>query len=236
MASNLDSTMNKFNSLLEQSQKAMLCGPDCQKQETAKTLQQKYLDAQTNILTAPNQLNEAAKKYYTFTQGVSGYNTYVEKDLQTKVTEIANALTQNFVNSIKAAKTINETYSSQLINSQYAQQLYTKYLDENKELSYNLNEDTTDIFTNDRKTYYEEQGNDNLDWWYKIFFRLYLILLVAYIIFFFISSSNYSVVSKIFIFILLALYPFIAVPIFLFLMRLYHRFTSVLPKNAYLNI
>ena len=156
--------------------------------------------------------------------------------MQTKVTEIANALTQNFVNSIKAAKTINETYSSQLINSQYAQQLYTKYLDENKELSYNLNEDTTDIFTNDRKTYYEDQGNDNLDWWYKIFFRLYLILLVAYIIFFFISSSNYSVISKIFIFMLLAFYPFIAVPIFLFLMRLYHRFTSVLPKNAYLNI
>lgn len=236
MSNNLDSTMNQFNSLLQQSQKAMLCGPDCQKSEAAKTLQQKYLDAQVNLQTAPVQLQQAAKKYITYTQGEAGYDDYLNKELQTKADAIIATLKKSFTDSINSARTLSNTYSTQIINSQYANQMHEKYLEENALLDTRLKDNSYDIFTNDRKTYYEDQGIDNLKWWYALFFRLYFLLIICYIILFFISSSNFGIVSRIFILLCLIIYPFVAPYIFNFFVRLYYRFVSILPKNAYLHI
>jgi len=232
----MDSTMNQFNSLLEQSQKAMLCGPDCQKAEAAQTLQQKYLDAQVNLQTAPTQLQEAAKKYYTYTKGQAGYDDYLNSELQTKADAIIETLKKSFTDSISYAKTLSNTYSTQIINSQYASQMYEKYLEENAELDTKLKDNSYDIFTNDRKTYYEDQGIDDLKWWYSFFFRFYFIIVIAYVILFFISTSNFSIISRILILLGLIIYPFIAPRIFVFFVSLYYRFVSILPKNAYLNI
>lgn len=232
----MDSTMNQFNSLLEQSQKAMLCGPDCQKAEAAQTLQQKYLDAQVNLQTAPTQLQEAAKKYYTYTKGQAGYDDYLNSELQTKADAIIEILKKSFTDSISYAKTLSNTYSTQIINSQYANQVYEKYLEENALLDTTLKDNSYDIFTNDRKTYYEDQGIDDLKWWYSFFFRFYFIIIIAYVILFFISSSNFSIISRILILLGLIIYPFIAPRIFVFFVSLYYRFVSILPKNAYLNI
>lgn len=233
----MDSTMNQFNSLLEQSQKAMLCGPDCQKEETSQTLQQKYLDAQVNLQTAPTQLQEAAKKYYTYTKGQAGYDDYLNSELQTKADAIIETLKKSFSDSFSYAKTLSNTYSTQIINSQYANQVYKKYLEENALLDTTLKDNSYDIFTNDRKTYYEDQGIEDLKWWYSFFFRFYFIIIIAYVIlFFFISSSNFSIISRILILLGLIIYPFIAPRIFVFFVSLYYRFVSILPKNAYLNI
>jgi len=236
MSNNLDSTMNQFNSLLQQSQKAMLCGPDCQKAEAAQTLQQKYLDAQVNLQTAPIQLQQAAKKYITYTQGQAGYDDYINSELQTKADAIIETLKKSFTDSINSAKILSNTYSTQIINSQYASQMYEKYLEENAELDTKLKDNSYDIFTNDRKTYYEDQGIDDLKWWYVVFFRFYVIMILAYIILFFISTSNFSIFSRIFILLGLIIYPFIAPRIFTFFVGLYYRFVSILPKNAYLHI
>jgi hypothetical protein len=236
MANNLDSTMNQFNSLLQQSQKAMLCGPDCQKAEAAQTLQQKYLDAQVNLQTAPIQLQQAAKKYITYSQGQAGYDDYLNSELQKKADAIIATLKSSFANSLNSAKILSNTYSTQVINSQYASQIYEKYLTENAALESNLKDNSYDIFTNDRKTYYEDQGIDSLKWWYALFFRLYFLLVIAYIIIFFFSTSNFSIISRLLILLGLIIYPFIAPRIFTFFVHLYYRFVSILPKNAYLHL
>jgi len=228
--------MNQFNSLLQQSQKAMLCGPDCQKAEATQTLQQKYLDAQTNLQTAPIQLQEAAKKYYMYTKGQAGYDAYLNQDLETKADAIVATMQKSFTDSLNSAKTLTSTYSAQLINSQYADQLYKKYLAENSKLEAELNNNSHDIFTNDRKTYYEDQGIDNLKWWYTLFFRIYFLLVIAYVVVFFLSSSAFSIMTRIFILVCLVAYPFVAPYIFIFLLHLYYRVAAMLPKNAYLRI
>ncbi len=232
----MSDTMNQFNSLLQKSQKAMLCGPDCQKAEATRTLEQNYLAAQVNVQTAPTQLQEAAKKFFSYTQGPSGYSSYLNKDLQSKADTMVGNLKKTFADNMSSAKTLTSTYSTQLINSQYAKEIYDKYLEENKKYKSRLQDDTYDIFTNDRKTYYEDQGIDNLKWWYTFFFRLYAILIFAYILFFFISRSNFSVFMRIFILLVLISYPFAAPRVFNYLVQIYYRIISVLPKNAYLHI
>jgi hypothetical protein len=228
--------MNQFNSLLQKSQKAMLCGPDCQKAEATRTLEQNYLAAQVNVQTAPAQLQEAAKNFFSYTQGPAGYRSHLNKDLQSKADDIVEKLKNTFGENMSSAKTLTGTYTTQLINSQYAKEIYDKYLEENKKYKIRLQDDSYDIFTNDRKTYYEDQGIDSLKWWYTLFFRLYAILIFAYILFLFISQSNYSIFIRIFILLGLILYPFAAPRIFNYLVQIYYRIISVLPKNTYLDI
>lgn len=236
MTMNSDSTMNQFNALLQQSQAAMLCGPDCQKAKAGTTLEQNYLEAKTNVVTAPVKLDVAAKKYLTYTKGQAGYDDYITKELQTKADAIISELKKTFESNLKLARTMNDTYSTQLVNSQYATQVHDKYLEENTNLEHELKDNSYDIFTSDRKTYYEDQGLDSLKWWYALFFRLYFIIVIAYFIIFFISTSSYSILSRILIFLFLIIYPFVMPYVFNFIVRIFYRVGSVLPKNAYLHI
>ena len=57
---------DKINQLLEQSAEALACGPTCQKLKISEELKQKYLDAETNMQTAPIQLEETKKNYYIY--------------------------------------------------------------------------------------------------------------------------------------------------------------------------
>ena len=49
-------TQETINNLLEQAYQSPLCGPTCQKIRVSQELKQKYLDAQTNMQTAPINL------------------------------------------------------------------------------------------------------------------------------------------------------------------------------------
>ena len=50
---------------------AIACDPECQRERTSNELREKYFNAKTNLMTAPNQVNVAAKNYYTFVKYVS---------------------------------------------------------------------------------------------------------------------------------------------------------------------
>jgi ATP-dependent Zn protease len=160
----------------------------------------------------------------------------IDNSLEIKSNSIAQTYQQSFSNSIGSAQILSNIYNAQLENFNMANDFYQSYVDENEKLQNVLDENSSNSLTNNRKSYYEDQGIDNLKWWNALFFRLYIILIIAYVLFFFVSSSNYGVLSKIFILILLVAYIFIAPLILKFLITLYYRATSVLPKNAYLNI
>jgi len=73
--------ISKFNTMLEKSQDALLCGPDCQKAKNVKKFQDKYINAQSNLLTAPASLDIAKEKYYVYKESQSYYDNMKEKDL-----------------------------------------------------------------------------------------------------------------------------------------------------------
>jgi hypothetical protein len=88
--------LNNFNDLIKNANSILSCGPECVKQKTASELEQKYLAAQTNQKTAEYQVSDAAKNYVTFTQGESGYNEYLDKELGSKASSIANNYNANY--------------------------------------------------------------------------------------------------------------------------------------------
>ena len=91
-----DSTISQLNSFLNKAADAILCDTDCQKSKTSEELKKKYLDARLNLITAPNQVNTAARNYLTYSQGEAGYNEFNEARLEQISNQIASTFQGRF--------------------------------------------------------------------------------------------------------------------------------------------
>ena len=229
---NYDS-LDKFNELINKATEAVMCGPDCQKEKTANDLKQKYLNSKTNLKTAPSQVQVAAKNYYIFTKGEGGYNEYREQELTDKAEQIATEFKNNFDVDVSKITTEIDTYNGLAINFENVFELYTKYKMENTELEKELKDTVSDILTNDRKTFYEDQGIENLNYYYSFIRTIYIIVAIGFSISLFFVANQFSFFKKIVIILLLSLYPFISTRLLSWIIQLYYVVVNALPKNMY---
>ena len=228
-------TLNNFNSFIQQASQTIACGTECQKQKKSELLKKLYLDAQTNLATAPNQLETAAKNYYTFTQGETGYNEYIESDLTAKANAIATMFKDNFVKDTSKCNAEINNYDGLLMNYQNVLELYLKYIKENNELANKLKDETSDILTNERKTYYQDQGIASLQFYYsKILIFIYILTVIVFAGSIFFYPSKYNWKFRLGIFIILLGLPFISTKLLYFVIYLFYKLYDLLPKNMHL--
>lgn len=226
--------MNKFNTLITQASDAVLCNSECKKQRETDKLKQNYLNSQTNLASAPNQVQVAQKNYVTFTQGVSGYNDLLDSQLQEKAKEIADKFTEYFESDSKEITTQIDTYEGLLINFKNVAELYLNYKKENVQLIKDLKNETNDVLTNERKTYYEDQKIDGLKgFYYYILLGIYIICLIGFIIFSLMYPSQSSLVKKLLTIIGFILLPFLSTWILGKIINLVYVLYELLPKNVY---
>ena len=90
--------LNKFNSFLDSTTKAISCDSECQKNKTAKSLKNKYFTAKSNLTLAEPQYEMAKKNYYTYISGEDGYNELIEKELKEKAKIFINEFKDNYKN------------------------------------------------------------------------------------------------------------------------------------------
>ena len=227
---------DKLNALLESATQSLLCGPECQKDKIKGELKQKYLDAQTNVQTAPLKLEETKKNYYVFSEGQAYYSNMQEEELTKKADDIANQLSEIFNNEVKNAQIMNSYLNTALINSGNTVELYNKYLDSNNTLDVSLRNSHGDILTNDRKTYYETDALNRLNLWYKFMWYIYYLLVITIIISLLASPIDMSRIKKIAILAFIIFYPYFINPVFTWLRDTFNAFYSNLPKNVYNNL
>jgi hypothetical protein len=142
-----------------------------------------------------------------------------------------------FDNTATQVNTKIDTYNGLFINLENVYDLYSKYEKRNKQLLLDLKDETNDVLTNERKTYYEDQGIDSLKFYYYYF--LLTIYIVCVIMFGFFSlryPSQFSIMARIGIFILLSILPFISSFILGNFIYLLHEAYNLLPKNVYKTI
>lgn len=227
-------SQEKINRLLEQSAQALMCGPTCQKLKTTDELQQKYLNAQTNVKIAPIKLEQSKREFYTFTEGSAFYNNMQEEELKKKAEEIAGLIKSNFNDELENANTMNQYLNTATINSNYTKELLAKYVAKTQELKQELRNTRGDILTNDRKTYYETDALNTLESWYKFMLGIYYLLVLVLLIFFVTNwSAATSLVKKIIIFILVFFYPFYIHYVLRMLSQFFTGIYNKLPKNVY---
>ena len=227
---------DNINELLEKSSEAIMCGPDCQKIKVSEELKQKYLDAETNLQTAPIKLDESKKNYYVYTEGRPYYDNMKEQELQKKATSIAKALEDNFTNEVSNATTMNNYLNTAIINSKNTTDLLKEYLNKNQLFKIKLRERRGDILTNDRKTYYEMEAIDRLVLWYRFYWYVYYILSVVLVLAFIFSPSGLSRMVKIGVAVLVILYPYYIDYINKWVYGEYTWVQNSIPKNVYNNL
>jgi len=227
-------TLDKLNALIGQAADVITCDADCQKQRQADQLKQKYHDAQTNLASAPNQLNDAHKNYMLFTQGEAAYNDSNDSELQAKAQAIADAFLQNF-NEEEALTSIQiDTYDGLLVNFHNVIDLYNKYKIENKELFKDLKNDTNDVLTNERKTFYEDQRIDGLKfYYYYILLTIYVVCVICFVIFSFVYPSQSSTRTQLVTFAGLIALPFVSTWLLGKIVSVIYIAYNTLPKNVY---
>ena len=209
------------------------CDSECQRQQKLKELEQKYVNAKSNLATAPSEYETAKKNYFIELDGSVGYNAIQGTDLTSKATKIATTLQDNFNKSYHEASILLESYSGVYINLNNIFDLLKNYMEENKSLMKKVKNTTSDIVTNDRKTYYEDQSIDHLKKYYKWMKYLYYFILIIYLICIFLVPPQVSRKKEIIIFIILFIYPFVIGPIWRFIMKVFYKIKNVLPKNVY---
>jgi hypothetical protein len=228
-------TTNQINKLLQQTSQSLLCGPgtECEKTRNSEDLQQKYLDSQTNLQSSPYQEKQAEKNYYTYTQGEPAYNDMIRERLVKEAEKKTNDMLVNFNQNVKKATQLNATLSSLTIDYEHILELYKNYLEENEILNNKIISFGTDLVTNDRKTYYEDQNYDILVGWYSIWRWIYFILLIVFALGIFLSKSSYSIWAKLGLLGVLILYPYFINYLVFYLLKIILNIQSLLPKNVY---
>jgi hypothetical protein len=229
-------SQEKINELLDLTSEKLLCGPDCQKNKTTEELKQKFLDAQTNLQTAPINLENTKKNYYVYSEGLPFYNNMLEEELEQKADTIATLVSENFNSEVSDANVMNNYLNTALINSKYTKELLQNYLEKNKILKLQLKESYGDILTNDRKTYYETDALNTLTFWYKLFWYIYYVLVIMLSLAFIFSPIKLLKIQKIIISVLVIFYPYYIDSIVRWVYGLWKFIASRLPKNVYNNL
>jgi len=234
MTNNID--VNKFNDFLDNANNVLACDSNCQEEKKKNELKQKYLEAKTNLLTAPNQVETSYKNYLTYSKGDSAYNEYRENELQQKAETVILTFKSNFKDEIEKAKESYDTYTGLLLNFTNIVDLYKKLVKENSVLTLAVKNMSSDLLTNDRKTFYEDQIIDNLAFYHTIILIIYIIFLIGFAvsIFVFLSASSKGSLFAILLFFII--YPFICIKIFKFLYHIKAIIMSVFPKDVYSDI
>jgi len=233
---NQDSQINQVNQLIQAANQAITCGPACQEQTKIEDLQKKYLNAQANVATAPQQLVSAEKEYYTASKGAAYYSDFLKNQLQGRADILGNTLKTNFQKNIQLTTDFSQTYDSLSSNYQNILELFNGYVNSNESLKSEVNGVQKDIVTNDRKTYYEYENLSGMKNWYYLFKWIYIILVFVFIIGIFLVKNSYSLKYKFFLLVIFILYPFVIDFIVIYIIQLFLRLYSLLPTNIYTNL
>jgi ABC-type multidrug transport system fused ATPase/permease subunit len=226
--------LSQFNSFIEQARDKLLCDANCQKERQTQDLEAIYLQAQSNLYNAPSQLQEARKNYFISSKGEAVYEEMQEEILEKRISVLKEELETRNIEEVRQLKIDIDIYANLYTNYRNMVDLYVKYVTENAKYKKELTEKESEITTNDRKTYYENQGIETLQFIYSYFFLfIYGIFLVIYIFLAIFYIRNGSLLKRVALFVSFLFLPSLSVYIISSIMWIFHLLYSFLPKNVY---
>jgi hypothetical protein len=169
-----------------------------------------------------------------YSLGDTRKNEMIEQELTQKADLAVNTRTKKINDSIQIITSQIETYNGLLINLKNVIELERTYRIENNQLFKQLKDNTHDVLTNDRKTYYEDQQNDILNtYYYNILWIIYVIVVICIIVFSLIYPSQNSWKVKIWLVAVFIFLPFISTWMLGKIIYIVYWVFNLLPKNVY---
>jgi hypothetical protein len=158
----------------------------------------------------------------------------LDKKLLEKANKNTEKFKENFNQDVNNINSQIASYNGLLINFTNIIELYLQYKEENTELTKKFKYDSNDILTNERKSFYEEQNVENLNFYYFYFLIIiYIILIICFQIFYFFYPSNYSWLTRLGLFVIFIVLPFISTWLLQLVLYFLQIIYDILPKNVY---
>lgn len=227
--------VGKFNDLINKASELLSCDETCQRNKKQLQLKEKYLKSKVNYLTAPAQVETTYKNYLTYTEGEVAYSEHNKKVLSEKARALAKTFASEFHEQIQKAKSLIATYDGLFVNYAHVVEYYDDLVQKNKIMTLSLKNKSSDIVTNDRKTYYEDQKVDSLYFYYRVILFIYLVVLISYAVSIIFRPAEMGRKKQTIILVIFIIYPFVAARLFLFVGDMVEKLKTVLPKNVYRN-
>jgi len=133
----------------------------------------------------------------------------------------------------KSTESLLDTYENNRVNSINLLDSHDNYIEENEKLKKQLANTSSDIQTNDRKTFYQNEASESLDSYYWILLSVYIVTVVGFAVCWYLLPTTMSNPKLLFLFICLILYPLFSTRILQYIMYLYNLLLDFLPKNMY---
>ena len=223
--------VNTLNSLIDTANNVLACDTECQNSQSLKTT---YLNAKNNLALAEPEYQVAKKNYYVYVDGQSGYNQRMENELNQQASKFVTNFQSSYNKELEKIRVQIMSYDGLLINFRNIVDLYKQYKRENVKLFKDLKENTNDILTNDRKTFYEDQQIDTLNVYYYYFILIiYIAVVICLLVFSLRYHTNYSLKSRGIIFVFFVILPFISTFLLGKIIQFVYFLYSLLPKNVY---
>jgi len=225
--------IDNLNSFIQQASQVVSCGSDCQRQKTSEQLQNTYLNAETNLASAVNQVEVAQKNYVTFTEGTTAYNNLNVNQLTEKAQLIAAKFQDNFNKEYSNTGLLIDTYNSLYVNLQNVEELYNRYKNQKIKLFKELKNNTSDVLTNDRKSFYEEQDIKKLNFWYfYVLITVYVICVIWYFVISFIYPSQLNWKNRLSFLVCLVALPFVSSYLLNIVLSIINFIYELMPKKV----
>jgi len=156
----------------------------------------------------------------------------LDNNPQTFDISVYNIVTFNRI--IAGITKLMSDYTTQLSAYSYLFELYTKYDDENERYDTHTKNEFTDILKNERNTFYQDQGIDSLHYYYYWLLVVYIITVIVFLVSIFVFPSDWSIMNKMLVLLVLIMLPLGSSYIMAVIIRLLYGAYNLLPKNAYL--
>jgi hypothetical protein len=225
----------QFQNLVTAQTNAAICDASCQYDASLNALYKAMENARLNEVKAPYEYEQAEEAYYAFL-GKSMPNNFQEQKLMEKYNVLMEQYKTQFDETFHKNKQLNDNYNTMYINTNNSYELYLDTLNTNEELRKQFNITASNIFTNDRKSMYENQGLKTIQFHGKILFIFHVLLVIFFIFAIFYFKTSLSIYKKILLIILIILQPMIARLIMFIVNKIYNSVKQLLPKNVYLTL
>jgi hypothetical protein len=171
-----------INTWMQQMTTSPLCDANCQYQRELAAKQQAYDTARSVRESAPEQEHMAYKDYMVFAKGEATFDEMQQKTLQADAAKSVRGYQTTFTEYESMIRSQIASYELLIQNVQHMRDWFREYQENNEELHETIHALQSDMVTNDRKTFYEQQEIQSIyDWYYNTLWWMFYALCVVYI-------------------------------------------------------
>jgi len=221
------------NKLLVKQTKILECGEQCVNDKRLAQLRDIYDGKKDNLDTAPMQLEKARKNYMEFKYGADDYVTKASVALKKEADVVIAEMTQAWTEENDLVTDLIADYGSMVTTNANLINYLDRVTASVGRLDKNYSAKTNDTITNDRKAYYQNQGIDNLRYWFYLLRWVYGAIVITYIVGLMSFPTTATPKMKFGVLALLVVYPFVVAVIAVASFALIRSLLSKLPYNAF---